>query len=638
MNLLTRLLFFGFCFVLSSAPGQGVLSTKNKRAIELYTEADNYRVRFQYPQALDLLNQAIDKDQNFFEAYLRAGYCYKAMSDFDKAYEYFRDGLSVTPELRWQKVFWVELVENAMQRGDYRIANGYAGQYLDNEVINKQRIDQVRLWKACAEFSLQNIRNEISFNPRTLSDTVNAFAQQYFPVLTADEQQLIYTRRLGVTDEFDEDMVISTKDKDGNWTAPQSISPKINTRYNEGTSTISADGRQLIFTSCVGMNGRCDLFESRKTGDTWSTPKNLGQQVNSPAWESQPSLSADGRVLYFVSDRRGGTGRADIYVSVQDSPGVWGRAVNLGPGVNTQYDERSPFIHANGRTLFFATNGRPGFGGYDIFWSDKADSTWSTPANFGYPINNHKEQYSLVITADGERGYYSHEELNSQNDSKIYEFTVPEEYRLKYTSNTVKGIVRDRITKQPLQAQVELFELAKNQLVSYVNSDSLTGNYLMVLTQGADYALYVNSSGYLFKSLNFNYEVGTNLEPLVIDIDLDKANTGATVVLNNLFFDTDKFDLGEKSVTELDKIIRFLKDNPATRIEIGGHTDDQGAAAYNQQLSQKRAKAVGDYLVSKGVDAKRLKEVGYGPKHPLQPNDSDANRQVNRRIEFRIIE
>jgi outer membrane protein OmpA-like peptidoglycan-associated protein len=385
------------------------------------------------------------------------------------------------------------------------------------------------------------------------------------------------------------------------------------------------------------MNGRCDLFESKKTGDTWSRPRNIGAEVNSPAWESQPSLSADGRVLYFVSDRRGGLGKADIYVSVQTSPGVWTKAKNLGPSINTPYDERSPFIHANGRTLFFASDGRPGFGGFDIYWSDYADSTWSKPANFGYPINSHEEQYSLVITADGDKGYYSHEEVGSEGHSKIYEFDVPEQYRVKYRSNAVKGIVRDRVTKQPLKAQIELYELVKNELVSVVSSDSLTGNYLIVLTQGADYGLYVNSAGYLFKSLNFNYEAST-VEPLVIDVDLDKASTGAMVVLNNIFFDTDKFDLREKSMTELDKISRFLNENPKIKVEISGHTDDQGADAYNQQLSQKRAKAVGEYLVTRGVAVSRLKEVGYGAKKPLKPNDSEANRQVNRRIEFRIID
>jgi OmpA-OmpF porin, OOP family len=624
-------------FCAASALAQGVLSTKNKKAIEMYTEADNYRVRFQYREAIDLLTQAIAKDKNFFEAYLRLGYCYQGINDFVKANESFESGLRITPELRWQKVFWLELCNNGMKLGKYKEVAFYADAYLQNEMMNKQRIEQVKLWKACADFSLQNIKNEIKFNTRQLSDTVNAFTQQYFPVLTADEQQLIFTRRMGVTDEYDEDMVISTKDKDGNWTTPESISTVINTRYNEGTCTISGDGRQLIFTSCVGMNGRCDLFEIRKTGDTWSRPKNLGAEINSPAWESQPTLSADGRVLYFVSDRKGGLGKADIYMSTQGANGVWSKAKNLGSAINTPYDERSPFIHANGRTLFFASDGRPGFGGFDIYWSDKSDSTWSKPANFGYPINNHEEQYSLVITADGDMGYYSHEELGKEGHSKIYEFDVPEQYRVKYRSNAVKGIVRDRATKQPLKAQIELYNLGKNELVSVVNSDSLTGNYLIVLTQGADYGLYVNSTGYLFKSLNFNYEEST-VESLVIDVDLDKASTGATVILNNIFFDTDKYDIGDKSVTELDKIIRFLKENPKIRVEISGHTDDQGADAYNQQLSQKRAKAVGEYLVKGGVAATRLKEIGYGAKKPLKPNDSDANRQVNRRIEFRIIE
>jgi OOP family OmpA-OmpF porin len=638
LSFLKKLLFFVACIAVVPSLAQGVLSTKNKKAIEMYTEGENLRVRFQFQQAIDLFNQAIAKDKNFFEAYLRAGVTYKTINDFEKAHEYFENGLRVTPELRWQKAFWVELTENAIQRGDYRTAAGYAEQYLQNESIAKQRIEQVRLWKACAEFSLQNMRNEIKFTPRKLSDTVNAFAQQYFPVLTADEQELIYTRRVGITDEHDEDMVISVKDEHGNWTAPQSISDKINTRYNEGTCTISADGRYLIFTSCVGMNGRCDLFESKRIGDTWSIPRNLGKEVNSAAWESQPSLSPDGRVLYFVSDRKGGAGKADIYVSVQHSPGVWTKAQNLGPNVNTTYDERSPFIHANGRTLFFASDGRPGFGGYDIFWSDWADSTWSKPTNFGYPINDHKEQYSLVITTDGKRGYYSHEDLTTKNNSKIYEFMVPEEYRLKYTSKTVKGVVRDRVTGQPLKADIELSELAKNELVSFVESDSVTGKYLIVLTQGADYGLYVNAPGYLFKSLNFNYEAGANVDPVVIDIDLDKVSTGATVILRNIFFDVDKFDLREKSIPELAKISKFLKDNPSLQVEISGHTDDQGADAYNQQLSQKRAKAVADHLVGEGVDAKRLKEIGYGAKKPLAANDSEDHRQMNRRIEFRIIQ
>lgn len=626
------------CIVASQVFPQGVVSSKNKKAIEAYVLADNYRVHAQYQEAIDLLNQAISRDKNFFEAYLRLGYCYKSLRDFDKARQSFESGLHLTGELRWQKVFWVELTENAMQRADYKTALGYSEQYLQNETIAKQRVDQMRLMKACAEFSIANINNAIKYKTHRLSDTVNAFVLQYFPVLTADEQELIFTRRKGYTDEFDEDMVICTKDSLGRWSFPQSISPVINTPFNEGTCTISGDGRYLIFTSCRAARGNCDLYESRKTGDTWSQPKNLGPMINSVSWESQPSLSADGRTLYFVSDRRGGIGKNDIYSAFQHSPGVWTKAQNLGPAINTPYDELSPYIHANGRTLFFASDGRPGFGGKDIYWSDWIDSAWVKPVNFGYPINNHEDQFSLVITADGRHGYYSHEELNRQGTSTIFEFEVPEEARLKYRSNALKGVVRDRKTRQPIKAEIELFELEKRSLISSVDSDSITGQYLIVLTQGADYGLYVTAPGYLFKSLNFNYERENDLKPIVIDIDLDKASTGASVVLNNIFFDLDKFDLRPKSITELDQIARFLKDNPNVKVEISGHTDDQGSATYNLQLSQKRAKAVGDYLLTLGIPANRMKEVGYGSKKPLLPNDSEENRQANRRIEFRIVE
>lgn len=625
-------LFVGLCLSVAPSLAQGVLSTKNKKAIEAYTEADNFRVRGQFKQAIELLDEAIKRDKNFFEAYLRLAYCYKDMNDFDKAKENFEKGMQLTSEMRWRKVFWVEMADIAMKKGDYRSVIGYTQQYLQNEVINKQRIAQMSLWLACAEFATQNMRNEIKFEPKELPDTVNAFAMQYFPAITADEQELFFTRRVGTSAQQTEDIMVSTKNEKGRFGTPQSISENINTQFNEGTCTISADGRLLIFTSCLKS---CNLYESRKTGDTWSVPRSLGPEVNSPAWDSQPSLSADGRVLYFTSDRKGGYGNGDIFVTVQHSPGVWTTPKNLGPNINTPYQERSPYIHVNGRTLFFATDGRPGFGGLDIFWSDWTDSTWTKPTNFGYPINNHEDQFSLVISADGSRGYYSHEELRN-GTSKLIEFKVPDEYRLKYRSNVVKGVVRDHATKQPLKGQIELYELGKNELISFVNSDSVTGKYLIVLTQGADYGLYVNAPGYLFKSLNFNYEVSTDLEPLVIDVELDKVSTGASVVLNNIFFETDKVDLVEKSVTELDKIGRFLNDNPKINVEISGHTDDQGTDAYNQQLSQRRAKAVGNYLISKGVPAARLKEVGYGSKKPLKPNDSDANRQINRRIEFRI--
>ena len=615
------------------------LSTKNKKAIELYVEADNYRVRGQFNQAISLLQQAIEKDKNFSEAYFRLGVTFKMMRDLDRSTKSYEAGLYLTVDQKKQKGYFFELGDNYLQVGNYEKARDFLTRYLDSEMLNRVKVDQAALWKRTAEYAIKNKRNISGFVPRPLGDTVNCFPMQYFPVLTADEQELIFTRRLGESNEDDEDLVISKKDSLGHWQKPESISPNVNSEFNEGTCSISADGRQLIFTSCLGRKGfgNCDLFQSLKVGGIWSQPLNMGPQINSAAWESQPSLSADGRVLYFLSDRKGGLGNRDIYVSHQIEPNKWTKAENLGPKINTSYDEISPFVHANGRTLFFAANGRLGFGGYDLFRSEKENGEWQEPINFGYPVNNHEDQFSLFITADGKRGYYSHEEGSKNTSGKIYEITVPEELQIKFRSNYVKGKVRDRKSGLPLNARIELYNVVTNELVSFVNSDSITGEYLMVLTQGSEYGLFVSKKDYVFQSLNFNYESEINIEPVVVNVFLDRVTVGAISVLKNIFFEFDKYDLQDKSKTELEKMVRFLTENPLIKIEIGGHTDNDGSPAYNLKLSQNRAQSVASYLVQYGIDIKRISQKGYGADRPIQPNDSEENKQANRRIEFKIL-
>lgn len=632
------LIIFAAVFTLANA--QGSLSTKSKKAIALYVEADNYRVRGQFSQAVSLLQQAIEKDKNFVEAYYRLGITFKSMRDFDRSNLSFEKGLSLTQNSKIQKGFFMELGDNYLRLGDYQKSLNYLNHFLEAETMNKQNIVLAELWKRNAEYGLRNKKVQSQFQPRPLGDTINRFGLQYFPVLTADEQELIFTRRMGPGPDDDEDLVVSRKDKDGKWTEPVSISKNINSKFNEGTCTISADGRILIFTSCIGRRGygNCDLFYSRKVGEEWSIPINMGPEINSSAWESQPSLSADGRVLYFISDRRGGIGGRDIYVSRKTDEGKWSQAEVMPQPINTPFDEISPFIHVNGRTLFYATNGKPGFGGFDIFKAEMTDGKWGTPVNFGSPVNDHEDQFSLFISADGTRGYYSHEDGTRENSARLYEMTIPKELQIAYRSNFVKGVVKDKKLGLPLQSHIELFDLKKNELISVVESDSVSGQYLMVLTTGSDYALYVTARDYLFQSLNFNYEDNPNPEPVIIDILLDKANAGATAVLNNIFFDFDKFELKEKSITELNKVIRFLNDNPSIHVEIGGHTDSDGSASYNKQLSLKRAQSVVSYLVEKGINKARLSERGYGADHPLRSNDSDENKQANRRIEFKIIQ
>ena len=618
------------------------LATKSKKAIELYTEADNFRVRGQFSQAIGLLNQAIQRDKNFVEAYYRLGITYMTLKDFPAAIRNLEKGLSLTDDIRKQKIFWYDLGESYFTTGDYDNAEQIISSFLSAEVQNRPKIERARLMLENIEFAKENKNNTSAYRQKRLSDTVNAFIMQYFPVLTADQQELIFTRRMGGGPSDDEDLVIARKDSRGRWGVPESLSKNINTNLNEGTCTISADGRKLIFTSCVGRQGygSCDLYESLRIGEEWTKPRNLGPNVNSPEWESQPSLSADGRTLYFVSDRRGGVGRRDIWVSHLTEQNQWTRARNVGKPVNTVYDEISPFIHANNRVLYFASNGLVGFGGYDIFLSEKdSAAAWNDPRNLGSPINNHEDQFSLFITADGNRGYYSHEQVQDAgySISHIYEIDIPEENRIRYRSNYVKGIVRDKATGEPLAASIELMNLETNSTESLVSSDSVTGNYLIILTQGSEYALYVNKKEYLFKSLNFNYSALKDYDPIILDIDLERAADGTTAILQNIFFDVDKYDLKEKSVTELQKILRFLKENPSVKVEISGHTDNSGSAAYNIQLSEKRAQSVNNYLIAHGIGAERLLTKGYGSDQPIADNSTDGGRQKNRRIEFKIV-
>ena len=599
--------------------------------------ADNFRVRGQFEEAIRLLNDAIKKDPEFCEAYYRLSLVYRAQRKPSEALRQLQSGLSVAGLPVKQKVFYYELGDLYLFQGAYQKSLEAFDKFLELEKANKFKIGEATRLRSNAVFAMSNFKDR-GTKPLPLSDTVNRFTMQYFPVLTADEQQLFFTRRNGSTDRDTEDIFVSVRDTAGRFTIPVSVSPVINSPENEGTCTVSADGRLIIFTSCRGRAGfgNCDLFESRRTGDKWSVPKNLGPSINSAAWESQPSLSSDGRQLFFVSDRRGGQGSRDIYHAVQDDSGAWLPAKNAGLVINSKYDEISPFLHASGKILFFASNGRPGFGGYDIYFSHNQDSTWATPENFGSPVNNHEDQFSLFITADGKKAYYSHEEGRDQNTGKIYSLEVPEELRIREVSAAVKGRVTDELTGLSVKSRVELIDLKTNTPISSVNSDSVNGKYLLVLTRGSDYGLFVTAPGYLFKSHHFNL-TQDDPEQLEIDIKLSPVRLGSSVVLQNIFFDYDSYALKEESFPELEKVLRFMKDNSSVYIEVSGHTDNTGQEAKNQSLSVNRARSVADYLIRNGIEKGRVKVAGYGSGRPIASNETEQGRSANRRIEFKVL-
>ncbi|MEM7110549.1 MAG: OmpA family protein [Bacteroidota bacterium] len=628
---------FGF-FISVPGVAQRQLSTKSKKAAEYYYEADKYRVRGQYQTALDLLEQAVRKDKNFHEAYFRIAVILKAKGELKEAENAFQRVLQLKDGNNAPSYF--ELSELYLQKNKYAKALEFADKFLQSGSRNSKRIQEAEQFKKNAQFGLENADIASQYNPRPLSDTVNAFPMQYFPIVSVDQNALIFTRRLGTTNQYDEDLVVSNKLPNGAWGPPESISNTINSEFNEGTCTISGDGRTLIFTSCYGRKGygSCDLYISVKVGDDWSVPANLGSNINTSAWESQPSLSSDGRTLYYVSNRKDGIGKRDIWMSTINENGDWQKPENLGRTINTVHDEVSPFIHPNNKVLYFASNGLTGFGGFDIYFSDRKESAWATPKNIGFPINTGEDQVSLYISSDGSKGYYSHEDNKDiGRKGRLYEFEVPESAKLKYKSSYVHGVVTDADTGVPLRARIELFDLKKNNRVGLVSSDSIQGDYLMVLTEGSEYALYIDKKGYLFHSLSFDYSELNNFKPVMQDVALRPIKTGASTVLKNIFFDTDSYALRPESQTELDKVIKFLNLNPEVSIEISGHTDNVGTYEYNLKLSKNRAKAVFEYLFKAGIEKSKLKYSGYGPNRPIDDNSTLRGRQNNRRIEFNIL-
>jgi outer membrane protein OmpA-like peptidoglycan-associated protein len=378
-------------------------------------------------------------------------------------------------------------------------------------------------------------------------------------------------------------------------------------------------------------------------GQNWKKPVNLGGPVNSGHWESQPSFSADGSTLYFVRGVKDGDNRVntgDIYVSHLTEGGYWDTPKKLGPNINTPGDEASVQIHPDGKTLYFSSDGHVGMGGLDIYMSKMNDSgDWGKAMNLGYPINTWGEENSLLVSADGQIAYFASDREGGFGELDLYSFDMPESLQPEPVTY-MKGTVYDIDTKKKLEAVFELIDLETNKVAVKSYSNPLSGEFLVSLPVNREYALNVSREGYNFFSENFELKAGSISEPFLKDVPLVPLKVvgpeDGGIVLKNVFFDTDKFDLKPKSKVELNKLADFLKANPELVIELGGHTDNKGSKTHNKTLSQDRAKAVLDFLVTAGVEAKRLSSNGYGDERPIADNETEEGRAMNRRTEYKI--
>jgi outer membrane protein OmpA-like peptidoglycan-associated protein/tetratricopeptide (TPR) repeat protein len=607
----------------------------NKKAAALNSKAMDL-LDDDVPGAIRLLQQAVQIDSNYEGAWLSIAGMYAMLKDYPHSIENFEKARPI--DSNYFKPFNLEYSISLAGIGDFSRALQAINIFLTDTNLNdiSRKLGEYR--RRCYRFALDYADTHpvanYKFEPRNLGDSINTDVSEYFPTVTIDGNTLIFTRRVN---HFNEDFYESHK-VNGTWSKAISLPGNINTNNNEGAQSVSQDGQWLIFTGCnfPDGHGNCDLYISYFTPDGWSTPENLGDSINSEFWESSPSLSPDKKDLYFSSKQPDGYGGSDLYVSHRQINGQWSLPENLGPTVNTIGDEAAPFIHPDNQTLYFTSNGHPGYGGDDLFVTRKQpDGTWSKPENLGYPINTIENEGSLVVAADGKTAYYASDRADSRGGLDLYTFELREDVRPAKTL-WVKGIVFDSTTRKGLPSNVVLTDLATRQVISNLQTDG-TGNYLITLPEGRDYAFAVKRKGYLFFSENFSLSRSTSDTAYHIDIPLQPLAVNAVIVLKNIFFDPNKFDLKPESGSELGEIVQLLKDNPTLKIQINGHTDNSGKPADNILLSENRARSVTSYLIAKGIAPARLSSKGWGDTQPIADNGTPEGKAKNRRTELKVL-
>ena len=459
----------------------------------------------------------------------------------------------------------------------------------------------------------------VPYSEQKLPSQINTQWDEYFPDISA-RGKLFFTRR-----QKDENIFFSQK-KRNTWTEAQPFK-SINTRAQEGACSISPDGKIMIFTRCTQSDG-CDLYITKYENGQWTSPQKLPEPINTEYWESQPCLANNGQTLYFVSNRPGGKGKLDIWV-VDYIGDKWSHLRNLGDSINTPGNEMSPFLHFDNNTLYFASDYLPGMGGYDLFFSRYVDGHWTKPVNLGYPINTEKDDVRMVVTALGDTALFSSQQGGNHD---IYQFKLYKDARPNPTLFLV-GSCTDGATQKPLKAKISIVDLNTNKVYYTSNTDS----FLISIPMG-NFAFFAEKQGYTFESKNFStLDTNGGKKFVYVNVKLYPIKPEQVIKLHNIFFETNSYHLKPESYVELEKVVRFLRNNPKIIVEISGHTDSIGTYEYNMQLSQKRAQAVADYLIKHGIAPNRLDVKGYGFTRPEASNRTEKGRRLNRRVEIKIL-
>jgi len=622
----------------------------DKKTEKSYAEGIDYLKKGNYTEAGRIMKNLVNKESGFVDAYYVLGLSYfkRTNSNFKEAEKNFLKVIELCPSYNVYTYYY--LAEICYGSEKYDSAIRYCEVFLKD--VDKIKSDKdysrvVDLLKY-SKFYLQMTRNPVPFDPQVV-EGISTPENEYLPIITADNQMAFFTREMKVegekntliqSEKYKEKFMFSTLQPDGKFDRGEEMPDPFNLNDNEGGASLTVDNKTLYYTVCkYTLNHtyyNCDIYYSEWVDGEWTPIKSVSDKINLPTtWESQPSISADGKTLYFVSDRSGGYGGYDIYRSVRNDNGEWGTPINLGPNINSTGNEKSPFIHPDGKTLYFSSDGWLGLGGYDIFYSRlNDDGTWSTPVNIGYPINSQDDEVGFFVSTDGQKGYFASNKLEGVGGWDLYSFDLYDKAKpgkVLFVSGTIKAETETEMT----QTRIELKNM-ETKKISEIPLDSITGKYVAVAPFNNDYIMTVKREGYVYETRYIAKVDSIYRMPAHLDFEIRQIELNKSYRINDIYFAFNSFDLTSESKAVLDLLIEFLEENPTICIEIQGHTDNIGNDAKNLELSANRAKSVYNYLISNSIAPKRLTYKGYGKTIPVATNDTEEGRAKNRRTVFVI--
>ena len=643
MTLFHRFSFFILMMTLGLAVnGQGFKSLKDvdEKTKKHFEDGRKSAMAQAFGSAKSSYRKSLEITPGFQDAMLELAGIYYTQKNEDSCIHYLKEIKKINPNPTARVYF--TLANIYYNQAEYELALAELEKYLSSDVKSAKSVEDANIKKANCLFAIQSKKNPRQFSPSRLSDSINTDLPEYLPSLSADEELLVFSRMI----DRQEDLYFSQW-VDGHWTKAQPLNGVNTSRFNEAGHCISADGKTIVFTGCnmPGGLGSCDLYISYFRNNTWSKPENLGAPVNTAGWESQPSLSTDGNVLYFSSERPGGYGFKDIWCSEKIPGGKWSAPKNLSAPVNTPRNDGSPFIHADNETLYFMSDGLPGMGGSDLFYTRRLDDKlWDIPVNLGYPINTLGNEGALVVNINGDKAYYTStgqkalKDKDGIDNTDIYTFELDRSIRPKSVS-FFKATVEDNISSKPVAANITMTSIQANRNF-YTGKTADDGTALVTIPKGDQYGIQLTAKGYVFISESIMIPDSNDISrPFKATYKMERVKDaiGKSFLLKNIFFESGSTVLSITSDTEIKAIAAMMKENPEMVIQIDGHTDNIGEVKDNLLLSQNRAKSVVSELIKLGVAEKNIISKGFGESKPITDNTSDKGRKMNRRTEFTII-